>query len=67
MIVKAIVREEESGGYWAEIPALPGCATQGETMEGLVANLREAIEGYLSADIESPVRDDKARVRKIAL
>ena len=54
MIVKAIVPEEESGGYWAEIPALPGCATQGETRKDLVANLREAIECHLSAEIESP-------------
>ncbi len=67
MIVRAIVHEEESGGYWAEIPALPGCATQGETMEDLVANLREAIEGYLSAEIESPARDSKTRVMEIAL
>jgi predicted RNase H-like HicB family nuclease len=48
MHVKAIVHEEEGGGFWAEVPALPGCATQGETMDELIANLREAIEGYLT-------------------
>ena len=54
MKIKAIIHEEESGGYWAEVPAIPGCATQGETMDELLANLREAIEGCLSVDIETP-------------
>jgi predicted RNase H-like HicB family nuclease len=67
MIDRAIFHEEVSGGYWAEIPAPPGCATQGETMEDLVANLREAIEGYLSSEIEAPVRDEKARIMEIAV
>lgn len=48
-MIEAIVHEAEEGGYWAEVPTLPGCATQGETMEELMANLREAIEGCLSA------------------
>ena len=49
MILKAIVHEAEEGGFWAEVPALPGCATQGETIEELKANLHEAIEGCLSS------------------
>ena len=55
MNIKAIIHEDEAGGYWAEIPALPGCVSQGETMEELVANLREAIEGYLAVDIPTPL------------
>jgi predicted RNase H-like HicB family nuclease len=47
MKFKAIVHEAEDGGHWAEVPAIPGCATQGETMNELLANLREAIEGCL--------------------
>jgi predicted RNase H-like HicB family nuclease len=47
MKIKVVVHEAEEGGYWAEVPALPGCATQGDTMEELMANLLEAIEGYL--------------------
>jgi len=35
------------GGYWAEVPALPGCVSQGETREELQANIQEAIAGYL--------------------
>jgi predicted RNase H-like HicB family nuclease len=41
------------GGFWAEVPAIAGCATQGETMDELLANLREAIAGCLSVDLEA--------------
>jgi len=37
----------EEGGFWAEVPAIPGCATQGETMDELRLNLHEVIEGCL--------------------
>ncbi|NJL90048.1 MAG: type II toxin-antitoxin system HicB family antitoxin [Coleofasciculaceae cyanobacterium SM2_1_6] len=47
MNVKAIIHPAEEGGYWAEVPALPGCFTQGETKEEVIANLQEAIEGWL--------------------
>ncbi len=46
---EVIVHEAEEGGYWAEVPALPGCATQGDTVGELEANLVEAIEAWLSA------------------
>lgn len=52
MKFKIVVHEAEEGGYWAEVPAIPGCASQGETMEELLANMREAIEGCLSVEIE---------------
>jgi predicted RNase H-like HicB family nuclease len=48
MKVSVIVHEAEEGGYWAEVPSIPGCSTQGETYDELIANLREAIEGCLS-------------------
>ncbi len=51
MKIKVIVHEAEEGGYWAEVPAIPGCATQGETFEELLQNLYEAVEGCLSVDI----------------
>jgi predicted RNase H-like HicB family nuclease len=47
--LKAIIREAEEGGFWAEVPALPGCFTQGETLKELEANLHEASEGWLLA------------------
>ena len=48
MKIHAIVHRAEEGGFWAEVPTILGCATQGETMEELRSNLREAIEGCLS-------------------
>jgi predicted RNase H-like HicB family nuclease len=49
VILTAIVRAEpDAGGYSASIPALPGCHTQGETLDEVRANLREAAEGWLA-------------------
>lgn len=50
---RAVIHEAEEGGYWAEIPSIPGCATQGNTMEELVRNIREAAEGCLSVPVET--------------
>ncbi len=42
-----VVHAEPAGGFWGEVPALPGCYSQGETVDELLANLREAIAGVL--------------------
>ena len=65
MQVKAIVHEDEDGGFWAEVPALPGCATLSEMMDESLANLRETIEGYLTVDIEEPLPAQRDRVLDI--
>jgi len=53
MTLKAIIHKAEEGGFWAEVPALPGCMTQGETMAEVKANLREAVELWLSVGEEN--------------
>jgi predicted RNase H-like HicB family nuclease len=50
MKIKVVVHEAEEGGFWAEVPAIPGCVTQGETMDELLQNVHEAIEGCLAAE-----------------
>jgi predicted RNase H-like HicB family nuclease len=45
MKIEIFVHEAEEGGFWAEVPAIPGCATQGDSVDELVHNLQEAIEG----------------------
>ena len=65
MKIKVVIHEAEEGGYWAEVPALPGCATQGDTFEELLQNLYEAIEGCLAVEVEAPKR--KGRVLEIAV
>ena len=67
MKLKVIVHEAEEGGFWAEVPALPGCATQGDTMEELLSNIHEAIEGCLAVDVEEPAATSTSRVMEIAL
>jgi predicted RNase H-like HicB family nuclease len=61
MTILAIVHKAKEGGFWAEVPSIPGCATQGETMEELRVNLREAIEGCLSVPVgtSSMLTDDQ--------
>lgn len=57
----AIVRPEpDVGGYSASIPALPGCHTQGETLDEVRANLREAAEGWLAVAHEDGLARDAA-------
>jgi len=47
MKIKAIIHPAEEGGYWAEVPALPGCITEGDTIEEVMINLKDAIQGWL--------------------
>ncbi len=67
MNVKVVVHEAEEGGFWAEVPALPGCASQGETMDELLANVREAVAGWLEADVDEAPLTRSGRVLDLAL
>ncbi len=60
MKLKAIIYPAEEGGYWAEVPALPGCITEGDTMEEIINNLQDAIEGWLE------VANDRFRPEALA-
>jgi predicted RNase H-like HicB family nuclease len=67
MKLKVIIHKADEGGYWAEVPSVPGCATQAETIEELLKNVREAVEACLSVDIK-PVRLKKDdQVMEIAI
>ncbi len=67
MKIQVVVHEAEEGGYWAEVPAIEGCATQGETFEELLQNLYEAIEGCLSVAVQPPQSTPHDRVIEIAV
>lgn len=72
MKLKVVVHEAEEGGYWAEVPALPGCFTQGETKDELMRNAQEAIALYLESleDIKTPApgpNDRGVQVMEIAV
>jgi predicted RNase H-like HicB family nuclease len=67
MKIKAVVHKAEEGGYWAEVPALPGCVSQGETMDELRANLKEAIEGWLEAGSPESADENADQILELAL
>jgi predicted RNase H-like HicB family nuclease len=67
MKIKVVVHESVEGGFWAEVPAIPGCATQGETFEELLRNLYEAVEGCLSVDVSATQITGDGRVLEIAV
>lgn len=67
MKVKAIVHPAEEGGYWAEVPALPGCITEGDTMEELLANLQDAIEGWLEVANSRELHEPQDQVVEITV
>ena len=63
MKLKVIVHQAEEGGYWAEVPAIPGCVSQGGTRE----NILEAIEGCLEVEFDADLDDKNAEVIEIAV
>lgn len=67
MKLKIIVHDAEEGGYWAEVPSIPGCATQAETFEELLQNLYEAVEGCLSVDVSTLQVTERDRILEIAV
>ncbi|MCK9398361.1 MAG: type II toxin-antitoxin system HicB family antitoxin [Bacteroidales bacterium] len=67
MKLKVIIHEAEEGGYWAEVPSLPGCASQGESMVDLINNLYDAVEGCLSVDMKNIQLENKDTVMELAV
>jgi predicted RNase H-like HicB family nuclease len=67
MKLKVIVHEAEEGGFWAEVPALPGCVSQGESMDELMVCLHEAVDGCLAVDIQDIALSASDKVLDIAV
>jgi predicted RNase H-like HicB family nuclease len=65
MKLKVVVHEADEGGFWAEVPSIPGCATQGETFEELLQNIYEAVEGCLSVELPREKRRGRRRKDRI--
>ena len=59
----SIIHEEPEGGYSAEVPALPGCFSDGDTFDEAVANIREAAAGWLAAQDEQVAIEHSDAVR----
>jgi predicted RNase H-like HicB family nuclease len=67
MRLKVIVHAAEEGGYWAHVPAIAACATQGETFEEVLDNIHEAVEGCLSVNVQDSEVSSKDKVVEIAI
>jgi len=67
MKLKVIIHEAEEGGFWAEVPSIPGCVTQGDTFDELLINIYDAVEGCLSVDVTDINISEKDRVMEIAV
>ncbi|MDZ7723640.1 MAG: type II toxin-antitoxin system HicB family antitoxin [candidate division KSB1 bacterium] len=61
------MHQAEEGGYWAKVPSIPGCATQGESFDELLNNLYEAVEGCLSVDVQDIVASENDKIMDIAV
>jgi predicted RNase H-like HicB family nuclease len=67
MRFKVVLEPSEEGGYTVYVPSLPGCVSEGETVEGALKNIREAIELYLEPVDDDLVMEDTALVQEIEL
>lgn len=67
MKLKVIIHEAEEGGLWAEVPAIPGCMTQGEDMKELIENIYDAVNGCLSIDMKDVVLGDKDEIIELTV
>ena len=65
--LKIILHEAEEDGYWAEVPSIEGCVSQGETLDALIENISEAVEGCLSVDISDLDIGERDTVMEIAV
>lgn len=67
MTLKVLIHNADEGGYWAEVPALPGCVSQGETIDDVRTNIREAIEGWLLAEERTAQASAADRVLEVTV
>ena len=67
MKIKAIIHPAEEGGYWAEVAALPDCITEGDSMDEVINNIQDAIQGWLEVANESQEVDSISKVIEIAV
>ncbi len=71
MKIDVIIHKAKEGGYWAEVPALPGCLTQAETMKELKKNINGTIEGWIKVHeekaIKKAIKSNKIKILRFAV
>ena len=66
MKLHVVIEKDEEGFYTAEVPALPGCLSQGKTYDEAIANITEAVEGWLEV-MESKYSNDSSNFVELAI
>lgn len=67
MKLKVVLEPSDEGGYTVYVPALPGCISEGDTLEEALSNIREAIELYLEPVEDDGITEEGALVRELVL
>jgi len=67
MKFKVVLEPSDEGGYTVYVPTLPGCISEGDTLEGALENIREAIELYLEPVEEDWIVEEGALVQELVL
>jgi predicted RNase H-like HicB family nuclease len=67
MKLQVVVHPAEEGGFWAEIPALAGCVSEGETVEETLINIKEAAEGWLEVASMRIKNNNQIQIAEIEL
>lgn len=67
MRLKVVIHPAPEGGFWAEVPMLPGCVSEGETLDETLTNIRKAVEGWLLVAEERVPDDLQSQVLEIEL
>jgi predicted RNase H-like HicB family nuclease len=67
MKLQVILEPSEEGGYTVRVPSLPGCISEGETVEECLVNIREAIELYLEPVEDDSIREQGSFVRELVM
>jgi predicted RNase H-like HicB family nuclease len=67
MKLQVVIHPAEEGGFWAEIPALAGCVSEGETYDEALSNIKEAAEGWLEVAAMQTKQNQQAQIAEIEL
>ena len=67
MNIKAVIHPAAEGGYWAEVPALPGCISEGDTIDEVIANIKDAIKGWLDVANERQIPQSPDQIVEISV
>lgn len=57
MKFKVVIHKADEGGFWAEVPGFPGCVSEGESLEEVRANIRDAFTGVLEVMQDRPIEE----------